>query len=190
MSIVNFIIQGILLGTATLILILIFLYWIRWIKDRCFEQQSQQQGEVQRAHCHQEREQSEECENVEVEHFDLELGNKDSIRLLSQKAVDKHIHPECETEDDAIKISEKRNKMSKTLRNHVFQVKETEFDFVYENGRNVIKCKRFCTYWDCRRSGNGDFRVSETGQMCPIFSQSPDCHLLVGRSLMTRIQKE
>ena len=66
MSIVNFIIQGTLLGAGVLILVLILLYWIRWTKEKC---QRRKRDEINRDFSDDER------ENVEV---DIEAGDTDS----------------------------------------------------------------------------------------------------------------
>ena len=62
MSIVNFIIQGTLLGAGVLILVLILLYWIRWTKEKC---QRRKRDEINRDFSDDER------ENVEG---DIEAG--------------------------------------------------------------------------------------------------------------------
>ena len=66
MSIVNFIIQGTLLGAGVLILVLILLYWIRWTKEKCH---GRKRDEINRDSSDDER------ENVEV---DIEAGDTDS----------------------------------------------------------------------------------------------------------------
>ena len=48
--------------------------------------------------------------------------------LLSNLAIRKHIHPECNTNDDAIDISEERDRFSRTDTNHVFKISPTDFE--------------------------------------------------------------
>ena len=189
MSLVNFIIQGTLLGAGILILMLILLYWLRWIKDRC--QKWRHRKEIKTEF------RNRELENIEVIHIDTEVGSTDtdfvetSKSLLCRKAIYKHIHPECTTEEKAIEISEERNKYFKTPVNHVFQVNETEFELTNEGGQEVIKSKRPCIYWECRRArgrNNSEYMVFETGQMYAIFRPGPECHLLTGESKKTRIK--
>ena len=69
MSIVNFIIQGTLLGAGVLILVLILLYWLRWTNEKC---RRRRREEINRDTSDDER------ENVEV---DIEVGDTDSSIL-------------------------------------------------------------------------------------------------------------
>ena len=48
--------------------------------------------------------------------------------LLSQLAIRKHIHPECNTNQDAVDISEERDRFSRTDTNHVFKIRPTDFE--------------------------------------------------------------
>ena len=48
--------------------------------------------------------------------------------LLSQLAIRKHIHPECNTNEDAVDISEERDRFSRTDTNHVFKIRPTDFE--------------------------------------------------------------
>ena len=66
MSLVNFIIQGTLLGAGVLILGLILLYWLRWTNEKCRRRRG---DEINRDFSDDER------ENVEV---DIEAGDTDS----------------------------------------------------------------------------------------------------------------
>ena len=183
MSLVNFIIQGTLLGAGILILMLILLYWLRWIKDRCQRWRHREEINTEFGNY--------EPENIEVIHIDTDTEYVEtSSSLLCRKAIYKHIHPECTTEEKAIEISEERNKYFKTPVNHVFQVNETEFELTNEGGQEVIISKRPCIYWECRRArgrNNSEYMVFETGQMYAIFRPEPECHLLIGASKKTRI---
>lgn len=49
-------------------------------------------------------------------------------QLLSALAIKKHIHPECNTNADAINISEERDRFSRTDANHVFKISPAEFE--------------------------------------------------------------
>ena len=189
MSLVNFIIQGTLLGSGILILVLILLYWLRWIKERCRNWRHRE--EISREFSD---DGSDEREEVEVKHIDAEVGNtdtdsvNDSNSLLCRKAIYKHIHPECTTEEEAIQISEERNDYFKTHVNHVFQLHETEFEFANHDGAEVIKSKRPGAYWECRRGrNNSEYMVFDTGIMYAIFNPRPECHLLIRESKNTRI---
>ena len=51
---------------------------------------------------------------------------------LSDLAIRKHIHPECNTNADAIRISEQRDRFSWTEANHVFKISPTDIHFVEE----------------------------------------------------------
>ena len=66
MSIVNFIIQGTLLGAGVLILVLILLYWLRWTNEKCRRRRG---DEINRDFSDDER------ENIEE---DIEVGDTDS----------------------------------------------------------------------------------------------------------------
>lgn len=48
-------------------------------------------------------------------------------QLLSKLAIRKHIHPECNTNADAIHISEERDRFSRTNTNHVFKISSADF---------------------------------------------------------------
>ena len=191
MSLVNFIIQGTLLGAGILILMLILLYWLRWIKDRCKRWRQREEINIEFR--------NDERENIEVKHIDTEVGSTDtdsidaSNSLLCRKAIYKHIHPECTTEEKAIEISKERSDYFKTYVNHVFQVHETEFELTNHDNDGedelVIKSKRPCVYWECRRGrNNSEYMVLETGQMYAIFRPLPECHLLIRESKKTRIK--
>ena len=187
MSIVNFIIQGTLLGAGSLILVLILLYWFRWFKDKC--RRRRRDEEINRELS------DDEHEHVEMDHINVEVGDTDtdsvteSNSLLCRKAIFKHIHPECSNEKQAIEITEDRNDYFKTPVNHVFKLKETEFEVDTHDGATVIKSKRPCVYWECRRGrNNSEYMVFETGRMYAIFSPQPECHLLIRESKSTRIE--
>ena len=49
-------------------------------------------------------------------------------QLLSALAIKKHIHPECNTNADAINISEERDRFSRTDANHVFKISPADFE--------------------------------------------------------------
>ena len=48
-------------------------------------------------------------------------------QLLSKLAIRKHIHPECNTNADAVHISEERDRFSSTDTNHVFKISPADF---------------------------------------------------------------
>ena len=68
MSIVNFIIQGTLLGAGVLILGLILLYWLRWTNEKCRRRRG---DEINRDFNFSD----DKRENVEV---DIEVGDTDT----------------------------------------------------------------------------------------------------------------
>ena len=75
-------------------------------------------------------------------------GNEDSLLsearnsgrrpLLHKAAIMKHIHPSCNTDEEAIRFSTERDKKYETEVNHVFKISPNEFIEAREN-RGVVR---------------------------------------------------
>ena len=118
--------------------------------------------------------------------------------LLNRAAIMKHIHPSCNTDEEAIHISTERDKKSQTGVNHVFKIHPNQFieaevkvkvedkvgdkvdDRVEdEDIMEMVYISKFpCQYWECKKTQSGKFEVTERGEMYAVFRKS-DCHLLI-----------
>ena len=110
--------------------------------------------------------------------------------LLNEAAIMKHIHPSCNTDEEAIHISTERDKKSETGVNHVFKIHPNQFieaevkvkvgDKVEDDDiMEMVYISKFpCQYWECKKIQSGKFEVTERGKMHAVFRKS-DCHLLI-----------
>ena len=132
-----------------------------------------------------------------------QLGHFGERPLLHRAAIMKHIHPSCNSDKEAIHFSTERDKKYKTEVNNVFKIhpnqfKEAEFEVEYEVGDEdddeveveiiveMVYISKFpCQYWECKKTPNGQFEVTERGEMYAVFRKS-DCHLLIGICRETR----
>ena len=72
-------------------------------------------------------------ENIMEERRSRFLNSRERPRrhLLSEKAILKHIWPECNNNQDAIRIAEERDRFYPTFVNHIFKIDEFSFEENY-----------------------------------------------------------
>ena len=87
------------------------------------------------------------------------LQNKENKKvLLSSQAIKRHISPNCRSDAEAVRFSQRRNELSDTLINTVIKIEPFEFH-LQQNGRYLCS-NRKVQFWQCHRpTFRGTFKV-------------------------------
>lgn len=78
--------------------------------------------------------------------------------LLNNQAIKRHIFPNCCSDAEAVRFSQRRNELSDTLINTVLKIEPFEFH-LQQNGRYLCS-NRMVQFWQCQRyTFRGSFKV-------------------------------
>ena len=89
---------------------------------------------------------------------EAEKNKENRVVLLNSTAIKKHIYPNCNSDRDAERFSQQRNKLSNTLINTVLRVEPHQFH-QHRNGRFICSNNKV-QFWQCERSVyTAQFRV-------------------------------
>ena len=79
--------------------------------------------------------------------------------LLNNQAIKRHIFPNCCSDAEAVRFSQRRNELSDTLINTVLKIEPFEFH-LQQNGRYLCS-NRKVQFWQCQRyTFRGTFKVT------------------------------
>ena len=81
---------------------------------------------------------------------EAEKNKENRVVLLNPTAIKKHIYPNCNSDKDAERFSQQRNKLSNTLINTVLKVEPHQFH-KHKNGRFICSNNKV-QFWQCERS--------------------------------------
>ena len=89
----------------------------------------------------------------------LSMKKENRPVLLNNQAIKRHIFPNCCSDAEAVRFSQRRNELSDTLINTVLKIEPFEFH-LQQNGRYLCS-NRKVQFWQCQRyTFRGNFKVT------------------------------
>ena len=89
----------------------------------------------------------------------LSIKKENRPVLLNNQAIKRHIFPNCCSDAEAVRFSQRRNELSDTLINTVLKIEPFEFH-LQQNGRYLCS-NRKVQFWQCQRyTFRGNFKVT------------------------------